>query len=122
MPWFISPDAKVLHTGDLFVEGAPFIDYSSQGSAVEWTRTIDGVLSSSWDFETVIPGHGKVAKKADLVKFRNSGESMRNRISPMVRDGKSRDEISKVLTSEFGFPSTANGARSVDGLMTELKK
>jgi cyclase len=116
------PDAKVLHTGDLFVEGAPFIDYSSQGSAVDWTKTIDGVLNSGWDFETVIPGHGKVSTKADLVKFRNGVETMRNRISGMVRDGKGRDDISKALTSEFGFPSTANGARSVDGLMAELKK
>jgi glyoxylase-like metal-dependent hydrolase (beta-lactamase superfamily II) len=38
------PALRVIHTGDLFVTGTPFIDYSAGGSAVEWTRTLDEVL------------------------------------------------------------------------------
>jgi glyoxylase-like metal-dependent hydrolase (beta-lactamase superfamily II) len=43
------PELKVIHTGDLFTNGAPFIDYSANASAVEWPKTIDNVLKSDWD-------------------------------------------------------------------------
>jgi glyoxylase-like metal-dependent hydrolase (beta-lactamase superfamily II) len=112
------PDLKVLHTGDLFVDGAPLIDYNGHGSAAEWVATLDGVLNSGWDFDVVIPGHGKVSTRADLVKFRNGFEAMRNRVSSMVREGKSKDEVAKVLADEFKWPA----ARSPEALMTELKK
>ncbi len=70
------PSERVLHTGDLFVNGsAPFIDYSAKGSIVEWDKTLDRVLQL--DFDIVIPGHGPVAKKADLVKWRDSIAELR---------------------------------------------
>src|SRR6202035_5685976 len=65
------PSERVLHTGDLFVNGsAPFIDYSAKGSLVKWDKTLDRVLQL--DFDTVIPGHGPVTKKTGLVKWRVS--------------------------------------------------
>ena len=65
---------------------------------------------------------GPVATKADLVKFRSDFESWRNRISGLVRDGKSKDDVTKVLVSEFGWALNGNPMRAVDGLMTELKR
>lgn len=115
------PDAKVLHTGDLFVETAPFIDYSAHGSAKEWTQTLDNVLHSGWDFDVVIPGHGKVSTKADLIKFRNNFQAMRDRTESMIREGKSRDEISKMLAADFAWPTAAMGTR-LDGFIAELKQ
>ncbi len=71
------PTERVLHTGDLFVNGsAPFIDYSAKGSIVEWDKTLDRVLQL--DFDIVIPGHGPVAKKADLMKWRDSIAELRS--------------------------------------------
>jgi glyoxylase-like metal-dependent hydrolase (beta-lactamase superfamily II) len=36
------PSERVLHTGDLFVNGgAPFIDYANGGSLVEWDKTLE---------------------------------------------------------------------------------
>ena len=72
------PEQKVVHTGDLFLSfprppdkppGAGiYVDYAQGGSFLEWTATLDRVLTL--DFDTVIPGHGPVATRADLVKFR----------------------------------------------------
>ncbi len=114
------PALKVVHTGDLFTNGAPFIDYTAGGSAIEWTRTLDEIMK--WDFDTVIPGHGPVSKRADLMKYRQNFESMRNRVSGMVRDGKSKDDISKTLVADFGWPAQGLSMRSLDGLMAELKR
>ena len=52
------PALKVVHTGDLFVPGGPFVDYANGGSAVAWTNTIDEILKL--DFVTLIPGHGNL--------------------------------------------------------------
>src|SRR5580700_2124141 len=80
------PSERVLHTGDLFVNGsAPFIDYSAKGSIVEWDKTLDRVLQL--DFDIVIPGHGPVAKKADLVKWRNSIAELRSRAKTACSGG-----------------------------------
>jgi cyclase len=122
------PADRVVHTGDLFtvatstapVTVAPFIDYSASGSIVEWTKTLDGVLNSGWDFDIAIPGHGPVSKRADLVAYRKNFEAMRNRVSNLVRGGQSKDDVSKMLAAEFGWPATAS-ARSLDPMMAELK-
>jgi cyclase len=123
------PAQRVIHTGDLFTVGtssapitiAPFIDYTAKGSVVDWTKTLDGILNSGWDFDIVIPGHGPIQKREDLVKYRQNFEKMRNRVSGMVRESKSKDEVAKTLTAEFGWASGALGARSIEPMMAELK-
>ena len=64
---------------------APFIDYSAKGSIVDWDKTLDRVLQL--DFDIVIPGHGPVAKKADLVKWRDSIAELRSRAKTACAGG-----------------------------------
>jgi cyclase len=116
------PDSKVIHTGDLFTNGAPFIDYSANASAVEWPKTIDNVLKSDWDFDVVIPGHGPVSKRADLIKYRDKFVAMNDRVSGMLRGGKNKDDVKATLVSDFGWQATGLGSNSIDGLIAELKK
>lgn len=114
------PDLRVVHTGDLCVtSGTPFIDYSAGASAKEWTGTIDKILA--WDFDTVIPGHGPVSKRADLINFRNNFEKMRDRVSGLIRDGKGREDVTKMLATEFGWQPSSLGARQIDSMIAELK-
>ncbi len=112
------PALRTVHTGDLFVTGAPFIDYSAHASAREWAGTIDGILK--WDFDTVIPGHGPVQKRADLIKFRDGMTKLCDRVGAAVREGKSKDEVSKLLVAEFNW-TPAGTARSLDGLIAEFR-
>jgi cyclase len=124
------PAARVIHTGDLYTIGsskapltvAPFIDYSAQGSAVEWTKTLDGILNSGWDFDTVIPGHGPVSTRAALAKYRQDFEKMRTSAMTMVRANKSKDDIGKMLETEFGWNMESLGGRSLEPMIAELKK
>lgn len=114
------PDLKVVHTGDLCViGGSPFIDYSAGGSALEWVETIDKILQ--WDFDTVIPGHGPVSKRADLLAFRNNFEKMRTSVTSALRSGKGKDDVTKLLASEFGWQPNSLGMRQVDAMIAELK-
>jgi cyclase len=61
---------RVLHTGDLFFNGRfPNIDLEAGGSVKEWVATLDEVLKL--DFDHIIPGHGPVATREELVGFQS---------------------------------------------------
>jgi len=114
------PALRVLHSGDMMTSGSPLIDYPGGGSIVEWTKTLDKAMQLEWD--TVIPGHGAVSKKADMLTYRNSAEKLRTRAQGLVRSGKTQDEVAAVMTAEFGWqPGSLNMQWSLPGLMTELK-
>jgi glyoxylase-like metal-dependent hydrolase (beta-lactamase superfamily II) len=117
------PALKVLHTGDMFTSATPLIDYPGGGSLVEWTKTLDSVMGDkSLDFDTVIPGHGPVSKKADLLTYRNNAEKMRTRVQGLIRQGRNQDEVAKVMTAEYKWqPDSLNMQWSLPGMMTELK-
>ncbi len=118
--WF--PARRVIHTGDLFLTNPPqpFIDYANGGSALEWTSTLDEILKL--DFDTVIPGHGPVSDRAGLLKFKADFETMRSRIRGMVQGGKSKEEISKTLVTEFHWADGGLAVQQVDAFIAEMKK
>src|ERR1700723_2655595 len=114
------PAIRVVHTGDLMAGASPLIDYNGGGSVVEWTKTLDNALKL--DFDTVIPGHGDVTNKAGLKTYRDNVDKLRSRAQGLIRGGKSKDEVAKVMMSEFGW--TADGMQmqwSLPGMMAELK-
>lgn len=121
------PAERVIHTGDLFLArpaGAPglhlYFDYANGGSAVEWTRTLD--LAMELDFETVIPGHGALSTRADLAKWRADVEALRSHIGRLVQDGRSREEIAKVLIDEYRWPDGGLALAQLDAFIAELKQ
>jgi len=114
------PALRTLHTGDLMAGSTPLIDYPGGGSLAEWARTLDEAMKL--DFDTVIPGHGPVTDKAALLNYRNNVEKLKTRAQGLIREGKSQDEVGKVMVAEFGW--AANGLQmqwSLPGMMTELK-
>jgi glyoxylase-like metal-dependent hydrolase (beta-lactamase superfamily II) len=117
------PALKVLHTGDMFTSATPLIDYPGGGSLLEWPKTLDSVMADkSLDFDTVIPGHGPVSKKADLLTYRNNAQKMLTRVQSLVRQGKSQDDVAKVMTAEYNWqPGSLNMQWSLPGMMTELR-
>ena len=114
------PGHKVVHGGDLFVTGAPFIDYKGGGSGLEWTSTLDQILKL--DFETIIPGHGPVSKREDLTAWKKKFETFRDRVSDLKRQGKSKDEVAKLLKiDDLGWTPGGLFQRTVPGLYDEVK-
>ena len=115
------PALKVLHTGDMFTSATPLIDYPGGGSLVEWTKTLDAVMKDL-DFDTVIPGHGPVSKKPDLLTYRNKAEQLRTRAQGLIRQGKTQNELAAVMTAEYNWaPDSLNMQWSLPGMMTELR-
>jgi cyclase len=86
-------DLKVLHTGDLFFNGFyPFIDSSTGGSIDGVISGADRMLSLINGDTKIIPGHGPIGKRADLINFRDMLVSARDKIKPLFDAGKSLEE------------------------------
>ena len=85
-------DLKTVHTGDLIIDGMPVIDYPAGGSASEFIKTIDNLLKL--DFDTVIPGHGRVMNKEDVRAYRARFQTMNDRMRDAVRRGVRKDQFS----------------------------
>lgn len=65
-------DSNVIHMGDHFFNGGfPFVDLSSGGTVQGYLRNLEKALSWIDDDTQVIPGHGPLGTKADLLKFYN---------------------------------------------------
>src|SRR4029434_7248397 len=67
------PDQRVIAMGDMFTFGdttPQLVDYAGGGSAVEWTKTVDGALQL--EFDPVLPGHGVVTPSREWREFRRA--------------------------------------------------
>jgi glyoxylase-like metal-dependent hydrolase (beta-lactamase superfamily II) len=94
---------NVIHVGDDFNDKSyPFIDISSGGS-------IDGLISSLQiissiidDKTKVVSGHSEISNKTKVNDFTNMLKDVREKVSQMIEDGKSLEEIiSSQPTSKY---------------------
>jgi glyoxylase-like metal-dependent hydrolase (beta-lactamase superfamily II) len=115
------PALRTIHTGDLMAGSTPLFDYPGGGSIVEFTKTLDAVMRDL-DFDTVIPGHGPVTTKGNLLAYRNNVEKERSRVAELIRQGKSSDEIGQVLVAEYKWvDKDLHFQWSLPGFMSELR-
>ena len=115
------PADRTLAAGDMFTFGdatPQLIDYAGGGSGNEWPKTLESALEL--DFDAVVPGHGVVTTKQEMAKFRDSTLKLRNRVHDMLVQKKSRDDVSKMLQTEFHW-AQLHLDRGLDGLMGEMK-
>jgi len=88
------PKANVLHTGDVFFSGRfPFIDVYTGGSLAGVIAACDVALELVDDTTKIIPGHGPLSDRADLVAYRAMLQTVHDTVVPMIRQGKSLEEI-----------------------------
>ena len=86
--------ANVYHMGDMFVTyGYPYIDYGSGGSINGFISSLDSFLSMMDDNTKVIPGHGELCTKADVIKFRDRVAEIRNEVAAALKKGKKPADV-----------------------------
>ena len=100
------PDAKVVMVSDHMTDATPIVDFANGGSAVEWTRALDGVLKM--DFEMAIPGRGEPKTRAEVQAFRDRFNALVTRAREAVKAGATRDTLaSQVKTDDLGWTLNA---------------
>jgi glyoxylase-like metal-dependent hydrolase (beta-lactamase superfamily II) len=88
------PKANVIHTGDVFASYRyPFIDPESGGSVKGVLRAIDAMLPVMDDNTKIIPGHGPLSSKKDVLAYRRMIATAIAKIEPMVKSGQTLQQV-----------------------------
>ncbi len=86
--------ANVIHTGDVFAAYRyPFMDVESGGSVKGVLRAIDAMLPLIDDNTKVIPGHGGLSSKKDVLAYRRMVSTAISKIEPMVKSGRTLQQV-----------------------------
>jgi cyclase len=96
------PDLKVVMVSDQMSDNTPIVDFANGGSAVEFTRSLDGVLKL--DFDMAIPGRGEPKTRADVQAFRDKFATVITRASDAIKAGATKDTLAmQVKTDDLGW-------------------
>ena len=88
------PAANVLHTGDLLFNGTyPVIDVSAGGSIGGMIRSLDLLLPLLGPATKIVPGHGPLADRAALLRFRGMLLAARDRVARLVEEGRTLEQV-----------------------------
>ena len=80
----------------------PYIDLDSKGDVEGFFKAIDKAIYLVNDDTRIIPGHGKLSSKSDLIEYRDTIRLIVNRIKATVEAGNSLEEVLNAgLTKEF---------------------
>jgi glyoxylase-like metal-dependent hydrolase (beta-lactamase superfamily II) len=86
-------DANVLMTGDTWWNGHfPFIDYSTGGSLAGTIGAVEANIAAVGADTLVVPGHGPVAGRAELMECRDMLVTVRDAVAALKKQGRTLEE------------------------------
>lgn len=87
-------ESNVIHMGDHFFNGGfPFVDLANGGTVQGYLSNLERALSWIGDDTAVIPGHGPLATKSDLLNFYNVVKDTSTAIRVMKSQRMNKEEI-----------------------------
>ena len=85
--------SNVIHMGDVFVGQYPIIDVSRGGSYLGLIETLNAAIAIVGPDTKIIPGHGPVAGRDDMIAFRDMLLGLHERISVLAAEGQTLAQI-----------------------------
>lgn len=102
-------ESNVIHTGDMFVRyGLPFIDRDNGGTADGMIDALMNIASLINESTIIIPGHGQLATRDDLLEFRNMLVVIRGNLVRAKVQGMSADEMLASEPADGFAPANEN--------------
>ena len=111
------PKLNVMHIGDIFeVDAPPFIDVWAGGSVDGIIRAIDRITPMINDSTVIVPGHGRVSRRADLAEYRAMLAMLRDRVRQRLARG---DTETQILNARLGrdYEDALGGTASANRLV-----
>lgn len=101
--------ANVLHTGDLMMNGAgfPFVDLGSGGNVRHLITSLDQMIAMTDSDTVIIPGHGPLANRADLIAWRGMIATAVERMEALKEAGRTLEQA-KAAKPLAGLTDTSN--------------
>lgn len=112
---------NIVHMGDLYfnIPGFPFIDTASGGNVYDAMRSLDLVISTINSDTQVIPGHGEMSTKAELIAYRAMMGEAVERVDALRGEGKTLEEALAAKPLE-GIDRGEGGFISADAFVTAI--
>jgi glyoxylase-like metal-dependent hydrolase (beta-lactamase superfamily II) len=115
--------ANVVHMGDLFVGGLPFVDLSSGGSIHGIIGAAEKVLAMTNASTKIIPGHGALADRARLQAYHDMIVALRDRMRAEIAARKTIDQVLAMnIAAPYAKDFPANHERFLRILYQELSR
>jgi glyoxylase-like metal-dependent hydrolase (beta-lactamase superfamily II) len=113
--------ANVLHTGDMMMNrvGFPFIDLSSGGNVTHLIGSLDQMIAMTNAETVVIPGHGALATRADLIAWRAMIATAVERVQALKTAGRTLDQA-KAAKPLAGLANAPNGFVGDDAFVESI--
>ena len=112
--WF--PEVDVLSTGDIVALGRyPSIDVGNGGNINGMIAGVGQYLKMVNDKTQIVPGHGPLSHKADLVAYRAFLIEARSRVAKLIKAGKSeQDAVAAHPFADWDAKYNANAQASAN--------
>jgi glyoxylase-like metal-dependent hydrolase (beta-lactamase superfamily II) len=119
--------ANVLFIGDFYRNyGYPFIDLNNGGTLKGMLEGLDATMKSADANTKLIPGHGTIIKRDDIIPYRDMVVAVTDKVGGMIAQGKSLEEVLAAKVTAPYDAKTAGGTdssavRFVTAVYQELK-
>ncbi len=87
-------NANVIHTGDIVMTfGLPFIDGDNGGNIYGMISALGKLIECSNDSTKIIPGHGEISTRNDLINYKELLSNVEERIRAGILNGLTLEEF-----------------------------
>jgi len=119
--------ANVLFIGDFYRNyGYPYIDINNGGSLKGMIEGLDATMKSADANTTLVPGHGTLIKRDDIIPYRDMILAVQDKVLGMIAQGKTlQDVLAAKITAPFdakvpGGLQPAGAGTSADRFVTAV--
>ena len=116
-------DRNAVHMGDLFTpRGYPFVDVDNGGDIDGLIAFCRAVLAELREDAVVIPGHGPITTYADLTRFTEMLESVRDKVAELIAGGADLEQVLAAKPTAAWDESYGMPANFIDRVYTSLSR
>ena len=113
--------SDVIHTGDVFRTTAfPVIDTNNGGTLNGTLAALGRLIGIAGPDTKIVPGHGVVSNRMDVIGFRDMILDVKSRVEPMVAQGMSYDQVSAADPTSAYNARYGDSERFLRALYSEL--
>ena len=106
-------NANVIFIGDFYRNyGFPFIDIANGGSLKGMIAGLEETMKLAGPDTVLVPGHGTLIKRSDMVPYRDMIIAVRDKMQPLISQGKS---VQEVMAANITAPYATNLAGATKG-------
>jgi cyclase len=115
-------NANVIMIGDFYRNyGYPFIDTNNGGSLKGMLEALDQTMKLAGPDTRLVPGHGTIIKRDDIVPYRDMILAIRDKVQAMIAQGKTLDEVLAArVTAAYDGKLDGSTPESSNRFITEM--